>query len=566
MHRFTRWLTGGLVGLLGVPGSAAIYEVAQQHPQASDEGPGSRQRPWKTVGKAAASVSAGDTVLIRGGVYREQVVIKADGTADSPIRFESGPGEYVVLTGADRLTGWKKGEGHRPIYTVPWPHRFNTYSMTMTHPSDERHRLIGRCEQVIVDGYLLRQVLDRPQLAPGAFFADVTNQLLYVWDSGNSDVNKRYVEASVRPEILRVSGTHVHLRGLRFRYAANAAQHGAVRLEGAHDIMEDCVLEGMNSSGATLAAERLVVRRCTFRRNGQLGFGANHAHDLRLSDCVVEDNNTKNFDRGWEAGGNKLVFTHDAVLERTRFVCNHGAGIWFDIGNEHCTVQHCFIADNDDAGIFYEISYGLQAHDNVIVGNGFATTSGAWGAQAGIVLSSSPDCVVERNLIVGNREGFNFREQLRRTPRISDRKEQPVWNHDEIIRNNIIALNCDAQVWGWFDVQDQRHWPVRLQKPTGATLPELNLEKLALQFIDNCYFAAPGQRGFNWGTTWGRHEQYDTLEAFRSQLGIDAGSKMIDPTFVDPLALDFRLPPNAPALLRTCYPSGPAPGVTLGVR
>jgi hypothetical protein len=83
-----------------------------------------------------------------------------------------------VLTGADRLTGWAKAPGENPVYTVAWPYRFNTYSKTMTHPGDAYHRVIGRCGQVFVNGYALRQVLSAGQLAPGSFFADVTNQLL----------------------------------------------------------------------------------------------------------------------------------------------------------------------------------------------------------------------------------------------------------------------------------------------------------------------------------------------------------------------------------------------------
>ena len=56
--------------------------------------------------------------------------------------------------------------------------------------------------------------------------------------------------------------------------------------------------------------------------------------------------------------------------------------IWFDIGDENATVRNCLIADNEDAGIFYEISYGLNAHDNVIVGNGFASTAGRMGRSS----------------------------------------------------------------------------------------------------------------------------------------------------------------------------------------
>jgi parallel beta-helix repeat protein len=455
--------TYGAIGLALTLGSsvlAATYEVAQRHPHASDDGPGTSLQPWKSLGKAAAQVDPGDIVLVRGGIYREQVVVKSNGTAEKPIRFEAAPGEHVVVTGADRLTGWRKPAEGPPIYTAAWPHKFITWNSSMTHPNDAYHRVIGRCEQVAVENYLLRQVLEPAELAPGTFFADVTNQVLHVWDIAGRDLSKLAVEAAVRQEIFRVTGDHVHLRGLRFRYAANTAQHGAVVLAGRHDTLEDCVIETMNASGASFQGEGATVRRCVFRDNGQLGFSAGHAHRLLLTECLVENNNTKGFERGWEAGGNKLALCRDVVLEGSRFVRNRGNGIWFDIGNTNCTVRQCLIADNEDAGIFYEISFALHAHDNVIVGNGFASTPGAWGAQAGISLSSSSGCVIERNLIVGNREGFNFREQARTTPTIDERESRPVWNHDEEIRGNIIVFNRDAQIWGWFDVKDNRHWPV----------------------------------------------------------------------------------------------------------
>lgn len=573
---------------LGSTLPAATYEVAQQNPQSSDDALGTADRPWKTITQAAGKAGPGDVVVIRGGVYRERVLVKTSGTARAPIRFEAAPGEHVVVTGADRLTGWRKADDARPIYRVAWPHRFIGWNRSMTHPDDEYHRIIGRCEQVVVDGYLLRQVLSAGQLAPGTFFADVTNKTLLAWDIGSRDLNKTYVDGSVRQEVLRVEGDHVQLRGLRFRYAANMAQHGAVVLVGRHDVMEDCVIEAMNADGATFTGEDAVARRCVFRDNGLAGFGAGRAHRLLFTECLVENNNTKGFDRGWYAGGNKLVLCRDAVLERGRFVRNRGNGIWFDIGNTNCTVRQCLIADNEDAGIFYEISFALHAHDNVIVGNGFAATAGAWGAQAGISLSSSPGCVIERNLIVGNREGFNFREQTRTTPMIEDRAERPVWNHDQLIRRNLIVLNRDAQVWGWFDMKDNRHWPASSAptNQTGAAViakpgdiagaytaktsegqpQDLTLEKLRLRFENNVYFAAPGQGWFKWGPTWERHKTYPSLREFQSNLGIDADSQVLDPGFADLLQLDFRLCEETMSLLKESYPREPVPGVILGVR
>jgi len=346
--------------------SAATYEVAQRHPQASDDNDGSRERPWKTITRAAAKAGRGDTVVVRGGIYREQVVVKSSGTAEAPISFEAAPGAHVVLTGADHLTGWRKAEG-LPIYQVPWKHRFLGWSKQMTHPDDEYHRLIGRCEQVAIYGYLLHQVLESNHLAPGTFFVDISNQVLFVQDSGNRNLNKVLVEASVRQEIFRVEGDYVQLRGLHFRFAANMAQHGAVVLAGKHDTLDACTIEDMNASGATFSGEHHVVRLCVFRDNGQLGFGANGAHDLLFTESLVENNNTKGFDRGWEAGGDKLVLCRNALLERSKFLRNRGNGIWFDIGNEQCVVRQCLIAENEDSGIFCEISYGLQTHDNVIL-------------------------------------------------------------------------------------------------------------------------------------------------------------------------------------------------------
>jgi hypothetical protein len=196
-----RWLWVVGVGLAPIGSlSAADYEVAQQHPQAGDDGPGTTDRPWKTLGKAAETAGPGDVVVIRGGVYRERVTVKASGTAQAPIRFQAAPGEHVVLTGADRLTGWRRVDDARPVYSVAWPHRFITWNPGMSHPNDEHHRVIGRCEQVMVNGYLLRQVLDVGHLVPGTFFVDVTNQTLQVWDTSSRDLNKVQVEASVRQE------------------------------------------------------------------------------------------------------------------------------------------------------------------------------------------------------------------------------------------------------------------------------------------------------------------------------------------------------------------------------
>ena len=60
----------------------------------------------------------------------------------------------------------------------------------------------------------------------------------------------------------------------------------------------------------------------------------------------------------------------------------------------------------------------------------------------GLCLSSSPACLIERNLLVANWEGFGFREQGRTTTRLGAKlgtPEEAVWNHDETVRHNVLA-------------------------------------------------------------------------------------------------------------------------------
>jgi hypothetical protein len=549
---------------------------------------------FRTIGEAAKVVAPGDLVTIHSGIYRESVQIEKSGTPQRPIRFQAANAASVVVTGADRITDWKReGTGTDFIYSTPWPHVFIGWNApNYTHPGDEYHRVIGRAEQVFVDDYALQQVLERERMNRGTFYVDNANKRLYIWTAGNTDFGKDpnwapRVEASTRNVVWESKGDYVQVRGIRFRYAANRAQEAAAQFKGRGNMIEDCIFERTNSSGAAFLGEDQVVRRCTFQDNGQLGFGANRAHRLLFTECLVRNNNTKNFSRGWEAGGNKLAFCRGVIMEKSRFVENRGNGIWFDIGNENNTVRNCLIADNEDAGIFYEISFTLYAHDNVIVGNALQSGPGAWGAASGISLSSSPGCIIERNLLIGNREGFSFREQNRTTPLIEskkDEKERPVWNHDETIRNNVIAYNRDAQSWGWFDINDERHWPAAMQEKkaesgqakadiakdyvakTAEGQPVgLSLEKLKITFANNLYALGDNGGLFNWGVQWKRNKKYTALDEVRRELNLEQGSRVAPFIFSDYLTRDFRVLADSPALKMNCYPRGEVPGVRLGV-
>ena len=74
-----------------------------------DNGPGAKEKPWKTLGRAFGSNTpapqAGDTVYVRGGVYKEKAVIMRGGAADKPLVIKAYSGEKPVIDGEGKCDG-----------------------------------------------------------------------------------------------------------------------------------------------------------------------------------------------------------------------------------------------------------------------------------------------------------------------------------------------------------------------------------------------------------------------------------------------------------------------------
>ncbi len=65
----------------------------------ADGNSGSEQQPWQSVQGAVKRLLPGDTLILRGGIYHEKIVIHCQGTADKPITIRSYPGELAILDG-----------------------------------------------------------------------------------------------------------------------------------------------------------------------------------------------------------------------------------------------------------------------------------------------------------------------------------------------------------------------------------------------------------------------------------------------------------------------------------
>ncbi len=101
------WLVAsGLALAFCEPVHPATYCVDQSHARASDENSGTEALPWKTINHAARILRAGDTALVKEGIYNvgasanwavPAVNPSHSGTKDSPITFKAFPEHRVKI-------------------------------------------------------------------------------------------------------------------------------------------------------------------------------------------------------------------------------------------------------------------------------------------------------------------------------------------------------------------------------------------------------------------------------------------------------------------------------------
>lgn len=63
-----------------------------------DNNPGTLQRPWRSLARAARGAGPGDTVFVRRGTYEAPVVLTRSGAPGRPIVFRNFPGETPLIT------------------------------------------------------------------------------------------------------------------------------------------------------------------------------------------------------------------------------------------------------------------------------------------------------------------------------------------------------------------------------------------------------------------------------------------------------------------------------------
>lgn len=544
-----------LTMLLGAEASALVWTVDPSAPGASDERRPGETGPLRTIGRAAELAAPGDIVQVRAGIYRETVLLPRSGSPDAPIRFVAQPPGSAIITGADPLKGLSRVSGPEPIYEAHWPHRFvagrdRSGAVVEHHPAGEP--LWGRAEQVVAEGQLLLPATDlaalrqawrdrdaalRPAVPGlggpfgGMFAVDGISKRLYVWLVDGADPTKLMIEASRRAVLVDIHParrgrpvTDVSFEGFVFRYAANFPQRPAILLEGARNMLSDCVVEYMNSVGLSVHG---TLRDCHIRHNGHVGGSAEGTGFLNER-TTWEGNSWKPIPRDWEAGGVKITQDGPGEFRDCTFLRNGGPGLWFDIDAHDIVVRRSRFVENEGSGVFIEISRDISVVDSTMSGNAGDTIGGPkgnrWGS-GGISIAESLRAKIQRNIVRGNLDGLTLREQ---GPRLTDRQEgAPISyrNADHDISDNEIAGNIRYQLAFWWDnVFFGPHPSV----PTKAEETAFDPMRQGMSIDRNVYRAPPGSVPFLYGAPWRpAARRFHDLSAFSRATGFERRGSLV---------------------------------------
>ncbi len=422
------------------------YVVDQNHPEASDENPGTPAKPFRTIGRAAELLAPGERVVVKSGVYREEIVPRAGGTGpEAMIGYEAAPGARVLVKGSRVLGGpWERSknpdESSEKLWMAALPAALfpgeNPFALENASAEDiaimpwaapwiDRPPFSLRRGVVFQDGRRLQQLAAHVDLTwvPGSFWVAPSGSVVHVRPFGDVDPNTAVMEVTAQQHLFAPIETdlgYIRVAGFHFLHAGNGYPRtgvGAVFTRGGHHwLIEENTVSDVNSVGIEIGTRSLETAdrersradserarrnpgRHIVRRNHLFGCGRGGIQGLAVRRALVEENwihdsGWWDVERLWETGGIKLLLNEGTLVQGNRIErITGGGGIWLDWNNKNSRVtRNLVVATHSccNASIFVEASRDTNLVDHNVL----------WEVR-GIAISAgdTDNLVVAHNLI-----------------------------------------------------------------------------------------------------------------------------------------------------------------------
>jgi parallel beta-helix repeat protein len=347
-------------------------------------------------------------------LYRESATIS------KPLVLRGQPGAQI--RGSDVWTNWRFDGTYWVHGTVPY---FPPSGQCQGQAEGQEARCLWP-EQVVLDGVPLQQVGGSPR--HGQFAQDPQRNILLA-----DDPSDHVVEVTTRDRWLVIQSDNVTVEGFSMQHASNSAQTGALSAVGfSHLVIQRNVLGYARGAAVhvTFGSDAQVLNN-EIHHNEELGIISYASSGLVIRDNYVHDNNTKNFDVDWSAGGIKLASTSNVMVEGNEIAHNNGNGFWCDITCKGFSVTRNRVHHNARNGILSEVSDGAIITDNLVWENGWGAPNA--GQNWAIFAATSANVDISGNVLGWNAQGIGVLAQVR--------PDAPV-GHDtniHIANNSVIA-------------------------------------------------------------------------------------------------------------------------------
>ncbi len=360
-----------------------------------------------TLARAVSqTATANSTIVLAGGLYRDQANIAISGSGRNGLKLIAASGQIPEIRGSVVVNGgWTTEGSYKYIPYTPRPVEssqqipFNDAASMTNLTGDGAGRYP---DQAWIGNKALDQVAAKTSLADGKFYVDQTNNRLYLTatDAGKSGIEtSRSGDGTTNPRdrAFTIGSSGVTLEGIRInRYSANGDDYGVILLNdgSAHNFtMKNSELSDAPYEGVHVGlVDNPTFKNVTMSNVAWQTINANQSDKLLLDSVKITDTDPfDEFSSSPASGALKTSRTRDSKVVSSYIVNNKSHGLWFDQSNINVVVDKNFIKDNSGAGVFFEISDGLTMTNNYVA----ATTGQA------VKLAGASGLRLVNNTIVG---------------------------------------------------------------------------------------------------------------------------------------------------------------------
>lgn len=470
---------------------AATYYVAKN---GSDSNLGTEVTPWLTIGKAASSMTAGDTVYIKNGTYTETIVPRNSGSSGSGyITYQAYMGHTPIIDGQDiRSYGINIQNGSEYL-------KFK--GLTIKNHTDDgikiRNTISSDSDYIVIDSCIIE---DNTNEAIHATGADANNRLsnLTIQNCTIQNNKEHGIYIDDYWDYLTIDNNTVSYNG--HRGYENGSCYDNIQA------VQDETTYGPDSHSATnlIITNNMVQGAC---RQGILVWG-----DI---DTILVEGNTS-----YSNGATGIQIEGDSASG----------------GPKNIVVRNNYVYDN------CKLCGALEVWSN---------------AECGIWMDSTEYALIENNVSKANNEGMHFEFKDSNSYHVvryntlyqpSNLRAVKLFSDTDYIffYNNTIHNAGSNGTYGGFYIRDDGgtsdYNVFKNNIISQVDDKEVRCDFTTTTFDYNCYYDSSGL-SFEWnGTT------YYSLNAWQTASSQDSYAIEGDPKFVDPSAGNFKLQNTSPCI------------------